>query len=284
MVAARLLAEATVLFILLFLPLVLWLLGRLAALPRLIQVLFFALSGVALIALPLYGFLTFAVRVDDRGLTSVSFFRRRFAEWWQMKALRFRASGFWRRYVLTSEGGEIAFPAWLNQQQELVELIRSKLPHQGGGESRLRIYRQDTVGLAYQLLRIALGATFILVFWCFYAQVGTAGSTSTADRALLLVVCVLATVLVGWRCLAIASMPQWVQLTRSELVIGSGFAVRRLPWEQVKKLAPTFFLLPEGYILRTGRGSFLLSDSLDGADELIEAIREQLAGKSPGSA
>lgn len=284
MVAARLLAEATVLAILLFLPLVLWLLGRLAALPWLMQVLFFAVSAVALMALPLYGFLTFAVSIDDHGLTSLSLFCRRRVEWWQMKALRFRASGFWRRYVLTYEEGEIAFPAWLDEQQELIELIRSKLPQEAGGESRLRIYRQDMVSVAFQFLGIVLGATFILVFWCFYGQVGTAGSTGPADRALLLVVCLLATVLVGWRCLAIASMPRWVQLTRSELVIGSGLAVRRLPWDQVKELAPTFFLLPEGYILRTGRGSFLLSDSLDGADELIEAIREQLAGKSPGSA
>lgn len=284
MVAARLLAEATVLVILLFLPLVLWLLGRLQPVPQLIKVLLFALSAVALIALPCYGFLTFALQTDERGLTSVSLFRRRSVEWWQMQSLRFRASGFWRRYVLTTDEGEIAFPAWLEQQQELVELIRSKLPHEAGGESRLRIYRQDMIGLGYQLLRIALGATFILVFWCFYAQVGTAGSTSTADKLLLLLVCVLATVLVGWRCLVIASMPRWVQLTRSEMIIGSGFTVRHLPWAQVRKLAPTFFLLPEGYILRTGRGSFLLSDSLDGADELIEAIRERLAGQAPGGA
>jgi hypothetical protein len=185
---------------------------------------------------------------------------------------------------LTCQEGEIAFPAWFDRQQELIELIGTRLPQEAGGESRLRIYRQDMVGVAYQFLRIALGATFIVVFWCFYGQVGTASGTTAADRALLLVVCLLVTVLVGWRCLAIASVPRWVQLTRSELVIGSGFAVRRLPWDQVQKLAPTFFLLPEGYILRTGRGSFLLSDSLDGADELIEAIRKQLAGKSPGSA
>jgi hypothetical protein len=275
MVLARLLAEVTVLVILLLLPGGLWIAGKLAELPGYGKCLLVALSGIALLALPCYGFLTAAVRVSDQGLTTIALFRRRYAEWWKIKGLRFRSSGFLRRYVVSYQGGELNFPAWLDNQKELVDLIRNRLPQEAATESRL--YKQDTIGFAYQILRVLLGATFIIVFWFFYMQVGTAKTTNVADSALLLTVCIAVTALVGWRCLVIASMPRWVQLTTSELVISSGLKVKRVLWSDVKKLVPAFFLLPDGFMLSTKRGSYLLTESLDDADSLVEAIRERLS-------
>jgi len=277
MVLARLLAEVTVLVILLLLPGAVWIAGKLAGLPSYGKIVLLALSGVALLALPCYGFLTVAVQVSDEGLTTIALLRRRCVEWWMVKGLRFRSSGFLRRYVVSYDGGELTFPAWLENQKELVDLIRGRLPQEAATESRLRIYKQDTIGFAYQILRVLLGATFIVVFWFFFMQVGTAKSTNTADSALLLVVCIAVTALIGWRCFVIASMPRWVQLTTSEIVISSGFGVKRVQWGDVKKLMPAFFLLPDGFMLKTKRGSYLLSESLDDADSLVEAIRERLS-------
>src|SRR4029453_5635171 len=201
MVLARLMAEVTVLVILLLLPGGLWIAGKLAELPVYGKCLLLVLSGVALLTLPCYGFLTAAVQASDQGLTTIALFRKRFVEWWTMKGLRFRSSGFLRRYVISYEGGELNFPAWLDNQKELVDLIRSRLPQEAATESRLRIYKQDAIGFAYQILRVLLGATFIIVFWFFYLQVGTAKTTNAADSALLLAVCMAVTALVGWRSL-----------------------------------------------------------------------------------
>ncbi len=276
MVVARLLAEVTVLVTLLLLPIGLWFAGKLPAQPY-IQILLVVLSVVALLALPFYGFLTAGVRVSDQGLTTIALFRKRFVEWWRMKALRFRSSGFWRRYVITCDEGELTFPAWLDNQKELLDLVRGKLPQEAGGESRLRIYRQDVIALAYQIGRVLLGVTFIVVFWFFSLQEGRAKTTTAADALLLLTVCIAVTGIVGWRCFVIASMPRWVQLTTAELIISSGFGVKRVPWSDVKDLLPAFFLLPDGFMLKTRRGSYLLSDSLDDADSLVEAIRDRLS-------
>src|SRR5262249_13779592 len=120
MVLARLLAEVTVLVILLLLPGGLWIAGKLGGFPPYGKLLLFALSGVALLALPCYGFLTVAVQVCEQGLTTIALFRRRFVEWWKIKGLRFRSSGFQRRYVVSYDGGELTFPAWLDNQKELV--------------------------------------------------------------------------------------------------------------------------------------------------------------------
>ena len=81
MVAARLLAEVTVLVILLLLPLAAWASGNWPAVPY-IQVLLLVLPVVALLALPIYGFLTAAVRVNDDGLTTIALFLSGFFIWW----------------------------------------------------------------------------------------------------------------------------------------------------------------------------------------------------------
>jgi len=279
MVILRLMAEMTVLLFLILLPAATFFLPRLQHLPIAVKTAFYAASVLALCVLPCYGFITWRVKVDDDGLSTISAFKRQFAAWADLEKLSFRTSFNWRRYVVSCQDAELTFPIWLAELKELVGLIRDRLPQGGqkGGADRQRSFKQDRLGLVMQFVKVLLGLMFIVVNWLFFATIRSGKGLGQSDFILVLTVCIIVTVIVGWRCLVVALIPRALELTDGELIVRTCFFERRLPWEKVKGLTPSFFLLPEGLMLKTLGGSFLLTEDLEAVDELESAIREKLS-------
>ncbi len=278
LVLVRLLAEATVLLILIFLPVCTVFVPRLQHLPLIPHLAIYTLAVIAAGVAPFYGLIAWRVKLDDRGVTAVSAFRRQFVAWEKIERLSFRVTLSWRRYVVGYEGGELTFPIWLAGLKELVQTIRDRLPAGArmGGASGPRLFRRDLFGVASQFFQVAIGVLFIAVFWYFFATIAGAQSASRTDCSLVLAGCILVTVLVGWRSLVIAFMPRSLEVAGDGLVVRTCFFTRRFTWSQVKGLRPSFFVLPEGLMLKTAGGSFLLTDELEAVDELEQAIRDRL--------
>lgn len=278
MVVARLMAEITVLSILLVMPVFLLVGGQFAGLPRPLQILALALPCVSLLALPCYAMMTWAVQAGEDGLTAVSAFRRRFVPWQAVRGLSLKASWSLRRYVVELDSGEISFPVWLDSVGELVALIRDRLPPGSDRRAGPRLYGQDWLGLAHRLVRVMLGLIFIGVFWAFFAHVGLSASANQSDRIILLLAALCLSGIVGWRSLSILLMPRSVLVDDGGLTVTTLFSKKAVPWSSVRGVSQPFFLLPDGTVVETAAGRFLLGDDLDDADTLIESIRRHQSG------
>ncbi len=279
MVVIRLLAEATALLALVASPVVLLILHRFQQLPFPARTIVCIIAVFALALLPLYGFITWRVSADDDGLTAISLYNKQRALWTQLKKLSFKSSWGFRRYVVSGDDCELTFPFWLVNVKELVALIRERIP--SIGSSRLggrRLFKQDVFGIFTQFGRVLMGLVFIVIFWSFLVTVHGGKTLGQGDYLLVLCGCLLATGLVGWRCLVLALIPRALELTGDGLIVRTCFFSRRVVWADVKALAPSYFLLPEGLMLKTAAGSFLLTEELDSIDELEQTIKEKLSG------
>ena len=276
MVLARLCAEASVLAILVLLPLGTLCVPQLQGLALMPRVAIYVLSALALVILPFYGFLTWRITADDRGLGTISLFKRQFVEWEKLEKLSFQRTFTWRRYLVDFEGGQLTFPIWLNGVRELVQVIRGHLPAKAAAASGQREFKQGKLGLIFQFFRVLLGFGFLAVFWLFYASVSQTRSINAGDSALVLIVCLLATLLIGWRSLVVALVPRSIELTDGGVIIRTCFFERKLDWAEVRKLTPSHFMLPDGLMLKTRAGSFLITEDLEAVDELEEAINARL--------
>ena len=243
MVIVRLLAEMITLAFFILLPACILIVPQLHLIPAIQKIVICTVGLLAACILPFYGFVTWRVKIDGDGLTAIALFKKTFAPWSSLLELSFKSTWTLRRYVLIFAGGELSFPIWLTEVKELVQLLRSRLPDKASAarRSRQRLFKQDLFGLTMQFVRICLGLLFIAVFWLFFATICSGKHQSTADFALVLGGCIGATVVLGWRCLAVALIPKALQLNESDLVVRTVFFERKLPWANVKKLSPSCF-------------------------------------------
>ena len=280
MVAARLCAEASVFAALLALPLVLFVLGKLAALSIGSKLIVAILGLCGLVILPVYGFITFKVTVTEDKLTSHSLFQKESCQLSQIKGLTRRSNWNWIRYVLEFEGGDLSFPIWLKRCDELVVFVREQIPAGAAGKRSPfgRQFKQDPVSITFQIGQATAGLVFIGVVWFFACSLyhsGTAG-ISPADEGLVIAFAAIISAILLWRTFVVALMPARVELRGDELVLHTHFFEIKLPWAQVKSVREPFPLLPEGFMLHTKKGSYLIGNGMDSADELSDAIREKI--------
>jgi hypothetical protein len=277
MVMARLLAETSVLLSLLLLPVGMVWIPMLQQLPQKMQWAIFVLAGIALCLLPFYGFITWQVRIDDEQLCTRSLFKSQCHKWNSIKRLQMKTTLNWRRYVVEFEEGDQSFPLWLSNIKELLQSIRDRLPESRGGGSAPSAFRQDTVSLIVQFIRVILSILFVAVFWLFYSTVHTSAATAVNDRYVILCACLLATAIICWRCFTVITMPTFIEIGPQGVTVRTTLFKREIEWPQVISLKPSFFLLPEGYMLKTKQGRYLLSDNLNGIEELHEALTQRLS-------
>src|SRR5262249_40113071 len=152
-------------------------------LPAAVNGAIYATALLAACILPCYGFVTWRVNVDERGLAAISLFKRQRAAWSDLERLSFKTSFNWRRYVVIFAGGELTFPVWLKDMKELVQLIRDHLPQSGseGRGRKQRLFKQDVFGLVMQFVKVLLGLLFIVVFWIFFATIRSGKGLSQSD-------------------------------------------------------------------------------------------------------
>lgn len=280
MVSARLCAEASVFLVLLALPLVLLLLGKLAALPITHKLIVATLGLCGLVMVPVYGFITYKVTVSEDQLTSHSIFQKNSCPLSKITGLTRRSTWNWIRFVVEYEGGQLTFPIWLIKSEELVGFLRQCIPGGAGGKRSLigRRFKQDPVSVIFQIAQATAGLIFIGVVWFFAASLyhsGTAG-ISVADELLVVVFAFIISAILLWRTVVVALMPANIELRGDELVLHTFFFEKKLRWSEIKSVREPLPIFPEGFMLNTKRWSFLIGNGMDAADELSDAIKDKI--------
>jgi hypothetical protein len=284
MVLCRICAELTVFLILLCLPAVLFMLGKFDVIPIPGKIIVFSLSGIAAVFLPIYGFITWRVIVDEQGITTLSLLQRQQLSWRGIKRISRRSNWNWLRYIVEHEDGELTFPVWLKDCDKLVEQIRSHMPKGAGGggiPDPFRKFSQDPISFVFQFLQAVFGVSLVAIFWFFFAELSHQKSTSSTDAAMVLVFCIILSGISAWRTFVVALMPKSVELTPGDLVINTLFFSRKIPWADVVKVAPSVPLLPEGFMIKTKKGSFLIGSGTDSLDELVSSVATKVPAGKP---
>lgn len=279
MVAARLFAEITVLTLLVFLPLGLWLHGDFSKISPITQGLIIAMTVVSLVVLPAYGFITFQVSCDNEGLRAISLFRKQMARWHEIEEIKLKTSWGVRRYVVKCGEGEVTFPVWLHNIQQLTEAIRSRLPNGGlPAFASARTFVLDLPSLLIQFAKTIGAMLFVGLFWLFFAQTGSGGKKlDPTDSMFILGACILFTLFLAARAVFVIMMPRRVQTDPEGISLSNIFFNRQLKWNEVKAVAQPLFFLPEGLLLKTARGPVFIGDQIEAFDELHEELGRKLA-------
>ena len=276
MVMARILAELTVFFILLALPLVAFLQGWFASMEQAWIIVLFVLALLSAAMIPVYGFITWRVRVTETGLVTRSIFQTQTRDWRSIKGISRRSNFNWQRYVVESEDGDIVFPIWLKDVDKLVLTIKSRLPQGVGLPSPFRRFSQDPISLVFQIGQALMGIALTIIFWVFFLQLSSDQVTSKSDMIILLAFCLALTGCILWRTFIILLMPRCIQLTESFLRVETLFFSKEYAWDEIRKVTESIPLLPEGFVIKTGRQNFLIGSGMDAADELLATIRKKI--------
>lgn len=276
MVLARVFAEISVLLILVTLPAILAFTGHFQSSPMTAKFLLLALCLISGLILPAYGFITFMLVVDKHGITAMSLAKHQRCEFHQMRRLSRRSNWNWVRYVIEYQHGELSFPIWLVNCDELVEQIKKNLPAGSGLPNPFRKFSQDKISLLFQCMQSLLGIGLVVVFWIFFSELTREKFTNQIDLAIVLGFCVVITLIFIWRSVVVFLIPKSVELTPSGIIVDTMAFSRKIGWQNVRSLKPAVPLLPEGFMLNTGKGSFLIGNGMDSADELVSAIRTKL--------
>lgn len=283
LVVARLFAEMTACLIVIALPVVAALpVHKLEVAPTTMAALILLAVGAAAL-LPSYGFITYKVAVDDDGLKLLSAFKKQSVNWHDITSLGLKTSFGWRRYVIQTSSQESAsFPIWLGRVGELVTLIRSRLPDRGRSQAaRNRVFRQHPVGLLMQLGKLALTVGFIALFWYFFATLLKSPQRDQMDIAIIFGASLILTALMLWRLWLIACMPRQVETSSEGLKLITWFFQKDVPWKETARVNAPPLVLPEGELLKTSAGWFLLSADLEAFDELQYEVASELEKLRP---
>jgi hypothetical protein len=285
MVLVRAFAEMAVMIVLISAPITLLVVHKLFLLPRTAQIVLWGAAAVSLCILPWFGFITYKVTTSDTGLNAIALFLKQSCSWNQIKALSRRSTHNWSRYVVELDNNsEVTFPLMLESCDELVAQIRAHLPASARGVSdpnAPRSFRTDPIAIVFQFLQVFAGVGFISISWLFCASIART-TTNKVDTITILAFCLAASLVLAWRTWMVSLMPKVVQIEPAQLTIRTLFFERRYAWDQVVSVKPPFPLLPEGFILKTKKGSYLVGTGMNAADELQEAVSAKIA-KAPGS-
>lgn len=282
MVLVRILAEVTALTIIALLPVLVFCLGKLNMLPLAWKVALGIMSAVSLAIIPFYCFITWKVSTDDDGLTAFTAFRRKTVAWRDLRALVKRSTWNFPRYVVETPTDEVSFPVWLDSLNELVERIKSHLPAGSASFNPYRRFKQDGVLIGIQMAQSAAGVLFLAVLWFFYAESLKKGNQS--DSVVVLIFCIIASAILLWRTFMILFMPLSVEVKIEFVVIRTCFFTVALPWQDILSVRPTMPLLPEGFMIKTRKWSYLIGNGMDRSDELEQALSEKLSERLPDQA
>jgi hypothetical protein len=273
LVFARVLAEVLTLFICGLLPISWALSGSYSGFPGYAQPIAFAVSLCALALLPCYGFITWSVISDENGITVRTFYSKEFCKWQEIKSMTLSAGGTHGGYVITTvEGKKLMFPTFLKGCHELVQEIRGNLPARGGEQGGCKSFRCGRFFLTIQSLKMLLSLTFAGIFWIFVLHDFLPKSHVQSDSILMVGFAVILSAALLLKLFQLVLMPTEIETSDSEIALKSPLYALKLPWTQVFKVSEAPPLLPEGYILKTKRGSFYIAGAIEASDELAGQI------------
>lgn len=283
MVLARIMAEATALMAMVITPPLLFFFGGFAQFSAVVKFLFLAVALVAACILPAYGFITYQVTLCGSLLTAHSMLRKTSCRLEQITGLTRRSSLKFVRFVVEFEGGELTFPIWLKNVDELVALLRRSLPsYLGSGRlSSGRTFKQDGLATVMQVGQVLISLIFVVVVWLFTLAILRGGEgTGNSDMLLLAVFAAAASLVLVYRAYVVLLMPSAIKLTDSGIQVKTFFFTRDVSRENLTEVKEPMPLLPEGFVIASKQGDFLVGQSMDAADELEKALREMLPAGS----
>jgi hypothetical protein len=289
MVLAKLLTEVAVLLGMIAIPVYMVAFGKLSSFRPPVQGMFITLGVIALAILPWFGFITWLVTTNENGIATHTLFKKQFCTWGQIKGLTRRASWNWLRFVVEYEGGELTFPVLLNKCDALVAEIRSHLqPGPGGsgvggaGRNSERNFVYDRVAMWLQIIQSVAAVIFVGVFWLFFTSKTQHFKHGSNDAISLFIFCAVASLIFLWRCWAVFFMPKSIAVTKTELIVRTLFGERHVGWTDVLAVGVPLPLLPEGFTIKTKKGSILVGTGMESADELHEIVQFEIAAAKPG--
>lgn len=277
MVAVRVLAECTVLILLVLLPLALLVFGKFAAISITGKIVLSTLALLAVSILPVYGLITYKVKVEKEAVTTYSAFKQRICRFALLKSLTRRSNWNVVRYTAEYEGGEISFPIWLDRCEKLVAIIRDHLPKGASSLNPFRSFKQDPISLVFQIGQAVLSLIFIGVVWCFTVALQQSGQHTAADIGLLITFAFVISALLLWRAYVIALMPCSLEIKPEQFVVRTWFFEKNFAWADIKAVSEPYPLLPEGILIKTTAGSYLVGNGMDSADELEATLKSRIS-------
>lgn len=258
-----------------FLPLVLLFAGVLANLDLVVKAAVLLGSIFALVMLPSYGFITWQMTVTETGLIGWSLIKRRVLLWENLTKLTRKSNFNWQRYVLYFEGGDITFPLWFERQDSLIEAIREHLPLDLSPEQTgPRLFRQDTISFLMQFSQVAFGLVLSCVAIYFAAYLFSSNKVSEWDAILVMGFVIILSLSVFYRAIVVALMPFKILVEQDSMELSTIFS-KRIPWSSIQTLTTSSPILPEGFMLESKDGSFLIGSGFDSLDELVKEMREK---------
>ncbi|HND06434.1 MAG TPA: hypothetical protein PL012_12175 [Candidatus Obscuribacter sp.] len=282
MVLARIMAEATALMAMVITPLLLFFFGGFAQFSAVVKFLFLAVALVAACILPAYGFITYQVTLCGSLLTAHSMLRKTSCRLDQITGLTRRSSLKFVRFVVEFDGGELTFPIWLKSVDELVALLRRSLPAYLGSArlSSGRTFKQDGLATVLQVAQVLISLIFVVVVWLFTVAILKGGDSGNSDILLLAVFAAAASLVLVYRAYVVLLMPSAIKLTDKGIQVKTFFFTREVSRENLTEVKEPMPLLPEGFVIASKQGDFLVGQSMDAADELEKALREMLPAGS----
>lgn len=271
MVMARILAEATALLLMFLAPFLLMALGKFWGFSPVLQLLFGGVALVAACILPVYGFIPYRVSIRADRITSHSVLSSPSASLAEITAVNRRSTLNWVRYVAIYDGGEINIPVWLQNVDQLIALIKSRFPQylRLVAAPRGRTFKCDPLAIVVQFAQVLLSLIFIAVCWSF-----TSAVHRKEDLLLVYGFAAIVSIVLLYRAYIVLMMPKAIKVEAQTIEVHTVFFKKVIDCSKVKSVKPSTPFLPEGQMLETQSGSFLIGNSMDEADDLVTALRE----------
>lgn len=276
MAGIRVISEIAALIIVICLPFVLLASGVFATLDLVVKLAVVLVACFAFLLLPAYGFVTWQISINETGITGWSLVKHRKINWGDLKKLTRKSNFNWQRFVLEYEGGDLTFPLWFERCDELVAEIRNHLPADfSPGMQGDRVFKQDTISYLMQISQVCFGLMLAATATYFCVHLLSQGKTSLWDSLLVLVFALLLGLGMFFRSIVVALMPRKIILTNDDLELETIFFRKKIVWNNIVELKASNPLLPEGFMLDTKEGSFLIGTGFDALDEFVRAVKEK---------
>lgn len=274
MAMARVFSEILALIIFLCLPFILLIANLMAELDLVVKIAVILGSVFSFLMLPAYGFITWQITVTETGIIGWSLIKRRQLNFNQLLKLTRKSNFNWQRFVLTYDSGDITFPLWFERLDDLIKKIREHLPVDlSSGVGGPRLFRQDTISFFMQFAQVVFGLMLTGVATYFAAYYFSSNRVSELDGLLIMVFVLVLGLSMFYRAIVVMLMPFKIQLAENGIELTTLFFKKQIDFESLKTLTASSPFLPEGFMLETDVGSFLIGGGFDSLDELVEELR-----------
>lgn len=278
---ARGLAELTVLIILCILPLGLLISHQFFSLHLVVKIAVSCLSPLS--GLGIWGLLKipFQVKLSESGVSVRSLSKKETVPWENLLSIKQTSNYGLKQYSLVHKGGELSFPRMLNNVSELLGAIKSRIPgKQSATINDGKIFQIPKISFFVDCLKWVLQAAFAVFFAQFASSLAISAKNTQTDLFIIYLAAVLIFMAVFWNLSQLLKMPQQIVLDQEGISFKSLLRKSRIFWTEIKGVQVAGVFYPEGLLLSSKKGAFLLSANTNEIDELSEIVSEKLSHKA----